>query len=1260
MKKTRKIFTLLLLLVMMFSQLHFTVVRGNYTGEQLLIPVTINWDGNADSPASRPASVTVTLYKYLGSTFNQATAIVVGTPKTVTAADDWKCTFDISDEPLYSGTTYSPANAYNFKVVQSAVSGYQTEYTTDPDVTFNPPDIAGDWVRMTPCCELDIVTVGASKSIVVMKKGNSCTVWSIDRLSENEKQIIIRSAKDGINGIGNPTFNFCYGLGTLPCGMTVTENMIHFENHSDWSFFAVGTYNKSSSLANGALITNTKNTYGNLTVTKTVDGNAADTNKDFSFTITLNDGTIDGVFGALTFVNGVASFTLKHGQSITAEGLPNGVGYTVEETDYSADGYVTTKTSCLGTIEGDQTQLVAFTNTRNADGTLTISKALAGNAITEADKAIDFKFVVTLSDKTINGVYSGVTFTNGVSDVILLKCNESKTIEGLPNGVGYTVSESDYGEFVPSSTGAQGNISENQPMVAAFTNTKDTFGNLIVGKTVAGNDADTTKKFTFTVTLNDPTINGVYGSMNFTSGVASFTLADQESVEAVNLPNGITYTVVETDADGYEVTIPANYTGTIVGKSTINVDFVNTRNTYGRLIVYKYLEGNAVDVTKDFSFTVALSDQTINGQYGLMNFQNGVANFTLKGGEWTAAKDLPNGIAYTVTEADYSADGYVTTMTGNTGTIIGDDLGEFAVAAIFTNTRNAAGSLTIAKVLEGNDVEVNKDFEFTITLSDTTINGTFSDLVFNNGVASFTLHGGESKTIEGLPNGVQYTIVETDYSASGYITTKIGDTGTIDENSPKAATFTNTRNTYGSLTVNKTLAGNAADATKNFNFTVTLGDPTVNGVYGAMTFNNGVATFTLKGGESITATNLPNGATYTVAEEDYLAEGYLTVKTNDVGIIIGNQTITASFTNTRNAVGTLTITKNLEGNDVEVNKDFEFTITLTDLTISGVYGEVTFANGIATFTLKGGQSKVVENLPNGVGYIVAEKDYSLEGYTTTSTGTVGTISETVASATIFTNTRNSYGDLRVMKMLAGNATDADKDFIFIITLSDKTINGFYGGMEFINGVSKHTLKGGQWVTAVGLPNGITYTVDEHDYTADGYVVTIPTNYTGTIVGDQLITTVFSNTRDVYSNLTIRKTVTGEVADMEKYFTFTVTFDAVGSYEYIGSKSGTISSGDTIKLKHNEEITIISLPVGTTYSVTESDNAHYTVTATGDSGVIQENVVSIAHFTNCKTPVPHTGDNTNIYIWIAVMLLSVSVITALEITKRKVVKKIDKK
>ncbi len=89
-------------------------------------------------------------------------------------------------------------------------------------------------------------------------------------------------------------------------------------------------------------------------------------------------------------------------------------------------------------------------------------------------------------------------------------------------------------------------------------------GLIVKKKTVSDQSGDKDKKFRFTVTLDDDTINGTYGNVNaegqydehavtFTNGVATFLLKDGEYKQAVGLPSGIGFTIVETEEDGTPV-----------------------------------------------------------------------------------------------------------------------------------------------------------------------------------------------------------------------------------------------------------------------------------------------------------------------------------------------------------------------------------------------------------------------------------------------------------------------------------------------------------------------------------------------------------------------------------------------------------------------------------------------------------------------------------------------------------------------------------
>ena len=235
------------------------------------------------------------------------------------------------------------------------------------------------------------------------------------------------------------------------------------------------------------------------------------------------------------------------------------------------------------------------------------------------------------------------------------------------------------------------------------------------------------------------------------------------------------------------------------------------------------------------------------------------------------------------------------------GVTVTESVKDDKVIVTLKNKLKATGSLTVSKTVAGNAGDQQKAFNFTVRLSDTSINGTFGDMTFTDGVATFTLKHEESKTAAGLPAGVTYEVTETEANQDGYATAKTGDTGTIAKDATSTAAFTNTKDEFGSLTVSKTVAGNAGDQQKAFNFTVRLSDTSINGTFGDMTFTDGVATFTLKHGKSKTAARLPAGVTYEVTETEADQDGYATAKTGDTGTIEKDVISTAAFTNTKDA-----------------------------------------------------------------------------------------------------------------------------------------------------------------------------------------------------------------------------------------------------------------------------------------------------------------------------------------------------------------------
>ena len=105
---------------------------------------------------------------------------------------------------------------------------------------------------------------------------------------------------------------------------------------------------------------------GNLTVSKTVTGNAGDTSKEFHFTVKM-DTPINGTYGDMSFTDGTALLTLKHNEKRTATGLPADVHYEVTEAEANQNGYTTTAENASGIIVMDTTVVASFTNNKNSN-----------------------------------------------------------------------------------------------------------------------------------------------------------------------------------------------------------------------------------------------------------------------------------------------------------------------------------------------------------------------------------------------------------------------------------------------------------------------------------------------------------------------------------------------------------------------------------------------------------------------------------------------------------------------------------------------------------------------------------------------------------------------------------------------------------------------------------------------------------------------------------------------------------------------------
>lgn len=339
----------------------------------------------------------------------------------------------------------------------------------------------------------------------------------------------------------------------------------------------------------------------------------------------------------------------------------------------------------------------------------------------------------------------------------------------------------------------------------------------------------------------------------------------------------------------------------------------------GKLRISKTVSGEILpdDYTHNFTFEVSLKDAdgtALGGEYYYYGEQR--AGYISDGGTLSLRHDeavtilgLPSGTKWEITETqkdDWS-------VSPQSGVINGTIETDKTSNAAFINYKGTlpTGNLTVSKTVDGNAGDKQKDFHFTVELTNDTVSGTFGNMTFTNGVATFTLKHGERKTATGLPL-TDYTVTEAEANQDGYTTTSQGETGRIAQDAK--AEFTNTKTSgggggdpgvdpgagKGNLTVSKTVTGNQGDTNKAFNFTVTLSDTSIKGTYGDMTFTDGIATFTLKHGESKTAIDLPPGVRYEVTETEANRDGYTTTASGEKGNIAEGVTQKAIFTNTKN------------------------------------------------------------------------------------------------------------------------------------------------------------------------------------------------------------------------------------------------------------------------------------------------------------------------------------------------------------------------
>ena len=326
--------------------------------------------------------------------------------------------------------------------------------------------------------------------------------------------------------------------------------------------------NADGNITKSAVITNKQNSNtGSLSLEKHVTGD--DLTSAFTFDVTLTGDHISGsqIFGNTAFTNGKAVVSLKDGETIVFDGIPEGTTYSVAERSYPE--YDTASSGTAGTIVSGSTAKAVFNNVQRLgeapdSGIITLKKQRAGSFNAASSPA--YTFTIRFSGLAANAVYRCsdrsrfTSLADGTAAAqITLEADKSVSIGGIPVGAKYRIQEAG-GDYIGSYqitdarnlgliTQAEGAAaSENtdltteeetldakEEVTVTFTNTYNPRQTLTVSKKTTGKNANKTEKFPFTILFFDMEKTDV-----ITSDIGRFTAKDQIGAEEAAQYPGVT------------------------------------------------------------------------------------------------------------------------------------------------------------------------------------------------------------------------------------------------------------------------------------------------------------------------------------------------------------------------------------------------------------------------------------------------------------------------------------------------------------------------------------------------------------------------------------------------------------------------------------------------------------------------------------------------------------------------------------------------
>ena len=554
--------------------------------------------------------------------------------------------------------------------------------------------------------------------------------------------------------------------------------------------------------------------------TKTLENSgteqAPDIARKYTFTLAAADGSplnkADGWTDAPTNPNANGTGTVTFGTLSYSMADLNGVAYGADGTRSKTFTYKVTESGVVDGVTNDadaatgKTFQIKLTDDGQGELTAALVDKADGNAFAFTNTYVgnqNTKDVALATDPTtsVNGKLVGVGDT--LTYTISWK-NDAVDQNGVAARANVTVTD-----VVPA--GTEFVSAENGGAQADGTVTWD----------LGEQDAGAIGTVTFTVKVTDDAVN-----VDSITNKASIKVGENDPKTTNEVSNDFPKKTVETpEAEG----------NVKVGDTlTYTVEWANTTGETANVIVQDVFNKGLSLKLGEIAVTGA-DDHEASAVGG-----GGVAETTAT----VTLKNVPAGASGTVVfkavvnEAALTVD----SITNKATIQVGDN------PQVTTNTTTTpgpkTGALTVSKTVtagEGAQIDADKAFDFTVEVEDaagTKLSGTYSGLTFADGKATFQLKHGESKTIEGLPEGATYTVGEA--AADGYTTTKTGDTGTIVADNPEteaveqaSAAFTNT---YGSSVpagkevkvdglFKKSFTGRTWNASDAFTFKIEATDP---------------------------------------------------------------------------------------------------------------------------------------------------------------------------------------------------------------------------------------------------------------------------------------------------------------------------------------------------------------------------------------------------------------------------------------------------